>query len=229
MTSKDYILELFPNANDSDFIKLDKFYELLIKYNEVMNLTSITEYDEVYIKHFYDSLLLCKVLDINNKTLCDVGSGAGFPGIPLAIFTNSKISIIDALQKRINFLNDVIKELDLNNVSANHIRAEEYVKTKRSSFDVVTARAVAKLNVLVELCLPLVRVGGYFVALKGSNEEELKEANNALNVLGAKLVQTYSFDLPREMGKRHIYLFEKVKECSSKYPRSFAKIKTNPL
>ena len=229
MASKDFILDLFPNASSDNFIKLDKYYELLIKYNEVMNLTSITEYDEVYIKHFYDSLLLTKVLDINNKTLCDVGSGAGFPGIPLAIFTNAKVSIIDALQKRINFLNDVIKELDLNNVLAYHIRAEEYVKTKRSGFDVVTARAVAKLNVLAELCLPLVKVGGYFIALKGSNEEELKEANKALDILGASLVKTYSFDLPNEMGKRHIYLLKKVKECNNKYPRSFAKIKANPL
>ena len=224
-----YIRELLPNATDEQFHKLKKFYEKLIAVNKVMNLTTITSHDEVYIKHFYDSLLLTKVMDFTGKSLCDVGSGAGFPGIPLAIFTSSNVVIIDALQKRINFLNDVIKELDLNNVLAYHIRAEEYVKTKRSSFDVVTARAVAKLNVLAELCLPLVKVGGYFIALKGSNEEELKEANKALDILGASLVKTYSFDLPNEMGKRHIYLFKKIKECNNKYPRSFAKIKANPL
>lgn len=229
MAVKDYILELFPSASQKQFSQLDLFYNLLVETNKVMNLTSITSYEEVYIKHFYDSLLLTKVIDINNKTLCDVGSGAGFPGIPLSIFTSANITIIDALQKRISFLAGVIAKLELNNTKALHKRAEEYVKEVRSSFDVVTARAVAKLNILAELCLPLVKVGGYFVAMKGSNVEELEEASKAINILGAKLINTYSFKLPLDMGSRNIFLFQKVMECPSKYPRSFAKIKSNPL
>lgn len=222
------ILELFPRAN-LEFQKLDLFYELLIETNKVLNLTAITEYEEVYIKHFYDSLLLTKVIDLADLKLCDVGSGAGFPGIPLAIFTKAKITIIDALQKRINFLNQVIAKLELENVKALHIRAEDYVKEERSSFDVVTARAVARLNVLAELCLPLVKVGGYFIAMKGSDLEELDEANNALSILGAKLEKVFKFQLPNDLGQRQIYLFKKIKECPNKYPRSFGKIKNNPL
>ncbi len=209
--------------------KLDLFYNLLIDKNKVMNLTSITDYEEVYIKHFYDSLLLTKVIDLDNKSVCDVGSGAGFPGIPLAIFTKANITIIDALNKRINFLNDVISKLKLDNIKAIHARAEEYVKDARSSFDIVTARAVAKLNILAELCLPLVKVGGYFLAMKGSNDEELDEGKNAISILGGEVVDTYTFNLPKDMGKRNIYIIKKVKECKSIYPRVFSKIKNNPL
>ncbi len=228
MQGKEAILSIFPGC-DVKLNTLDTYYKELVETNEHLNLTAITDYEEVYIKHFYDSLLLTKVIDIDNKNLCDVGSGAGFPGILLAIFTNCKVVIIDALQKRITFLNNLINKLNLDNVEAIHVRAEDYVKEKRSSFDIVTARAVAKLNILAELCLPLVKVGGYFVALKGSNEEELKEATNAIAILGARLEKTFTFNLPNNYGVRQIYLFKKVKECNKKYPRSFAKIKNNPL
>lgn len=229
MDVKHYLKELMPETTTKQLEELDVFYDALIEKNKVMNLTAITDYNEVYLKHFYDSLLLTKCLDINNKTLCDVGSGAGFPGLPVAIFTECQVTIIDALQKRINFLNEVITKLGLKNVKALHERAEEFVNKARSSFDIVTARAVARLNILAELCLPLVKVGGFFVAMKGSNAEELEEASKALKILGAELVKTYEFMLPEEMGLRHIYVFKKIRECPSKYPRSFAKIKNNPL
>ena len=229
MDVKLLITELMKDPNEAKLAKLDKFYELLIAKNKVMNLTNITDYEDVYIKHFYDSLLLTKVKDFSNKSICDVGSGAGFPGLPLAIYTSAKITIIDALQKRISFLNEVINELDLKNVIALHKRAEEFVVTARSSFDVVTARAVAKLNILAELCLPLVKVGGYFIAMKGSNSEELDEADKAIKILGAELVEKQEFNLPCDKGLRQIYVFQKIKECNKKYPRAYGKIKNNPL
>lgn len=224
-----YIRELLPNATDEQLHKLKNFYEKLIATNKVMNLTTITSYDGVYIKHFYDSLLLTKVMDFTGKSLCDVGSGAGFPGIPLAIFTSSNIVIIDALQKRINFLNEIISILNLTNVGALHKRAEEYVNEKRESFDIVTARAVARLNILAELCLPLVRVGGYFIAMKGNDDLEAMEANNAIFLLGAKLIKTFKFDLPENYGTRNIYLYQKIKSTPKGYPRTFSKIKNMPL
>ena len=154
--------------------KFDLYYNELIRVNSYMNLTSITEVNEVYIKHFYDSLTILKALDNkSNISLCDVGSGAGFPSIPLAIVRDDiNVTIIDALNKRINFLNELKDKLELKNVIALHERAEDFVKTKRSSFDVVCARAVARLNVLCELCLPLTKVGGLFIAMKGDKGQE---------------------------------------------------------
>ena len=197
-----------------------------------MNLTAITEHDEVYNKHFYDSLTILKALgDLKDITLCDVGSGAGFPSIPLAIVRSDiNVTIIDALNKRINFLNDLSKYLELDNVSAYHERAEEYQKKKRNSFDVVTARAVARLNVLAELCLPLTKVGGYFIAMKGQGgKEELDEASNAIKVLGGSLDKIIEVDLPDNVGKREIIIIKKIKPTNNKYPREFKKIKERPL
>ena len=152
-------------------LKFEAYFKKLVEVNEVMNLTSITDHDGVYNKHFLDSLSIAKAIDLNKEqTLLDVGSGAGFPSIPLAIVSNKiSVTIIDALNKRISFLNDLAKELELDNVKALHIRAEEYAKEKRNSFDIVTARAVARLNILSELCLPLVKVGGYFIAMKSQD------------------------------------------------------------
>ncbi len=213
-------------------LKFEDYYKKLVEVNEVMNLTSITEHDEVYNKHFLDSLSLALYLDLSKEqTLLDVGSGAGFPSIPLAIVSNNiKVTIIDALNKRINFLNDLSKELKLDNVLALHIRAEEYAKEKRNSFDVVTARAVARLNVLTELCLPLVKVGGVFLAMKASDsEEELNEAKNAITILGGKLEKTINFELPDGAGSRTLIVIKKVSNTKEKYPRAFARIKERPL
>ena len=196
-----------------------------------MNLTAITEREEVYIKHFLDSLFITKAIDITKPfSLCDVGSGAGFPSIPLAIVTNNaKVTIIDALNKRINFINDLAQKLNLDNVNAIHARAEDYAKEKREDFDYVTARAVARLNVLVELCLPLVKVGGLFIAMKTQDEDELNEAKNAISILGGKIENIISFNLPNDYGKRSIIIIKKIKNTPSKYPRGFSKIKERPL
>ena len=153
--------------------KFELYYEKLIEVNTYMNLTAITEKEEVYIKHFLDSLFIVKAIDNSNPyNILDVGSGAGFPSIPLAIVDkNANVTIIDALNKRINFLNDLVKYIGINNAIAYHKRAEDYAKEKREYFDYVTARAVARLNILVELCLPLVKVGGFFIAMKAQLAE----------------------------------------------------------
>lgn len=212
--------------------KFDIYYKTLVEVNEYMNLTAITEENEVYNKHFLDSLFLTKAIETKEKySLCDVGSGAGFPSVPLAIVdSNVNVTIIDALNKRINFLNDLVKKLNLSNVKAYHKRAEEYVKEAKEAFDIVTARAVARLNVLAELCLPLTKIGGLFIAMKGSSGmEELDEALKAISILGGQYVKTITVTLPDDAGKREIIIIKKVKLTPAKYPRAFAKIKERPL
>ena len=230
----DFIKELEQlniNASKEMENKFEIYYNRLIEVNSYMNLTAITEREEVYIKHFLDSLFITKAIDITKPfSLCDVGSGAGFPSIPLAIVTNNaKVTIIDALNKRINFINDLAQKLNLDNVNAIHARAEDYAKEKREDFDYVTARAVARLNVLVELCLPLVKVGGLFIAMKTQDEDELNEAKNAISILGGKIENIISFNLPNDYGKRSIIIIKKIKNTPSKYPRGFSKINERPL
>lgn len=212
--------------------QFEVYYKKLIAVNQVMNLTAITEKEEVYRKHFLDSLEIIRVLKNKEEyTLCDVGSGAGFPSIPLAIVQSGvQVTIIDALNKRISFLKELSTELGLTNVCAIHARAEDYAKVKREFFDVVTARAVAKLNVLAELCLPLIKLGGLFLAMKGSSgEEELLEATRAIEQLGGKLVNILDFVLPDGEERRQIIVIQKMKNTPSKYPRNFNKIKECPL
>lgn len=220
------------SLNEEQLDKFEKYYSRLVEVNEYMNLTAITEKNEVYNKHFLDSLSIVKALDITKSfTLCDVGSGAGFPSIPLAIACpNANVTIIDALNKRIKFLNELVSYININNVRAYHKRAEEYAKESREIFDVVTARAVARLNVLVELCLPLTKLGGYFIAMKAqSGDDELIEAKKAISILGGEVKDIISFDLPDMAGSRNIIIIKKVKETPNKYPRAFAKIKERPL
>lgn len=227
---KEYLKNINIEISPDQEAKFQLYFEYLVKMNSVMNLTAITEREEVYIKHFYDSLLVSKCIDLNNKTLVDVGSGAGFPSIPLAILNPSiRVTIIDSLNKRIKFLNDLIKLLGLNNVEALHYRAEDYAKIKRESFDIATARAVARLNVLSELCIPLVKPNGFFIALKGTDATELPEASTALSTLGVKFLKEDKFLLPLNMGERTLYSFIKVKKTPLKYPRQFKDIKNKPL
>lgn len=232
MDFKEELLNLKIDANQKMLEQFSSYYHNLIQTNEKMNLTAITEEEEVYCKHFIDSLEISRVIGIDDKlTLCDVGSGAGFPSIPYAIVNgNADITIIDALNKRINFLNSLVKELKLDNVLAIHARAEDFAKVKREYFDVVTARAVARLNILVELCLPLTKVGGMMIAMKGSSgKEELDEALKAINVLGGTVKEVLSVDLPNDMGKRELIVIKKIKSTPTKYPRQFAKIKERPI
>ncbi len=217
------------NITDEMLKKLEKYYHLLISWNEKINLTAITDQKDVYLKHFYDSLTIAKVIDLTKiATLCDVGTGAGFPGIVLKIcFPHLKITLIDALNKRIIFLNEVCKQLALKDVTIIHTRAEEYALKNREKYDVVTARAVAPLNILLEYCAPLVKVSKYFIAMKGS--EEAKESKEAAQKLNLKLEEENKFLLPIENSQRTIIKYQKLGNTPGKYPRRFAEIKKKPL
>lgn len=224
----DFIKELESlniSLNDKQIEQFKKYYELLVEYNKVMNLTGITEESLVYLKHFYDSLTLVKAYDFDKEiNLCDVGSGAGFPSIPLKIaFPNIKVTIIDSLNKRLEFLKIVVKELGLTNVSLIHSRAEEY--KDRESFDVVTSRALADVNIGLELCMPLVKVNGYYLPMVVSYDL----GKNTINELGGKLEEEIKFYLPIENSERRILKVRKVSKTKDKYPRSFSQIKKSPL
>lgn len=219
------------NLTDEMLNKYESYFDYLVEYNEHVNLTAITEHDEVFIKHFYDSLILTKALPTGNIKLCDVGAGAGFPSVPCAIYNNDlDVTIVDSLNKRIVFLNELVKKIDIKNVKAIHNRAEDHALNFREYYDVVTARAVARLNLLVELCLPLVKVGGLFVAMKSiDGKNELNEALRAIEILGGEVIDTKEFHLPYNMGSRELIIIKKVKECNKKYPRQFSVIKNKPL
>ena len=210
-----------------------RYYELLVEWNKVMNLTAITELPEVITKHFLDSLSLVKVTTPTKERLLDMGTGAGFPGIPLKIaFPDLKVVLIDSLNKRINFLEEVIRTLELKNIRALHGRAEDYgrEKTMRESFDLCVSRAVAKLPTLSEYCLPYVRTGGYFIPYKsGDIKEELKGAVRAVNILGAEIERTEEFRLPGTEIERTLIVIRKTKGTAVKYPRSAGKPSKEPL
>ncbi len=201
-----------------------KYYELLIHRNKVMNLTAITEPQEVYVKHFFDSLTLARALPLKQiESMIDVGTGAGFPGITLKIaFPHLKLVLLDSLKKRVGFLQEVVTGLRLTRAECIHGRAEELAHQAkyRQAFDLATARAVARLNVLAEYCLPFVRVGGHFVAMKGSAvDEEVQEAKQALHKLGKASLSTISLELPEGMGARHLLVMKKRDNSPKTYPR----------
>ncbi|MFE6169290.1 16S rRNA (guanine(527)-N(7))-methyltransferase RsmG [Viridibacillus arvi] len=200
------------------------YFELLVEWNEKMNLTAITDQPSVYLKHFYDSISAAFYMDFDKvQSICDVGAGAGFPSIPIKIcFPHLRVTIVDSLNKRIQFLTHLSEQLHLDHVEFVHSRAEDFGQNPkyREQFDLVTARAVARLSVLSELCIPLVKTNGHFVAMKAaSGDEEMKDAKKALTVLGAKLVDSYSFLLPIEDSERSIFIFNKTKNTPKKYPR----------
>ena len=205
------------------------YADMLIEWNQKMNLTAITDLDEIYEKHFLDSVLPSFDVKLEGS-FCDVGAGAGFPSIPLKIvYPDLKITIVETLAKRISFLEALCDKLGLKDVVCVHARAEEYAKDHRESYDIVSARAVANLTMLSELCIPLVRQHGIFLALKGANaQEEFERAAKAISLLGCKEVQRDEKQLSD--GSRRInFVFEKVKSTPKKYPRAFAQIKKNPL
>lgn len=197
-----------------------KYMELLLEWNEKMNLTAITEPEEVILKHFIDSMTINQYLK-DADTVLDVGTGAGFPGIPLKILEeNKKFTLLDSLNKRIIFLQTVINELELKNIQAIHGRAEEFVSKRREAYDIVTSRAVARLNVLLEYMLPFVKVGGRCICMKSFEiEEELKEAKKAIEILGGEIEKIDEITLPNTDIKRKIVVIKKVKNTPSKYPR----------
>ncbi len=225
-----YIEKLGIYYNEDMLNKLNRYYEMLIDYNKIMNLTGITEKKQVYLKHFYDSLTIVKVIDLKKyKTLCDIGTGAGFPGLVLKIFfPKLQITLIDSLNKRINFLNDVIKELNLNDIETIHSRIEDYAHKNKNKFDIVTARAVAPLNILLEYSIPVVKEKSYFIALKGKIDDE-KIYLNALKKLNSKILLIDNFKLPFENSDRTIYKIQRNGKLEKKYPRNIQIIKNNPL
>lgn len=221
-----------------DVAKMEQYHRYLLllqEWNNKINLTAITEEDEVYLKHFYDSLTLARFIDFNqpNLKLCDVGSGAGFPSIPLKIlFPEIEITIVDSLKKRIRFLEILVEELALENVHLVHARAEDFGQKDefRSAFDVVTARAVARLSVLAEFCLPITKEKGIFAAMKGSQgADELEDSKKALKILGGRLQAIETFELPEDAGERSILLINKVKNTPKKYPRQAGTPNKKPL
>ncbi len=205
------------------FAQFETYYKLLVEWNEKMNLTAITDKEGVYLKHFFDSITPAFYYDFSQPlSICDVGAGAGFPSIPLKIcFPHLHVSIVDSLQKRITFLNHLAAQLELEGVAFYHDRAETFgQKSVRESFDVVMARAVARLSVLSELCLPLVKVGGTFIAMKGASaQEELEQGKTAIRVLGGEVAKVEQFLLPIEESERAIVFVEKKRKTPKKYPR----------
>ena len=202
--------------------KISKFYRymnLLIDWNEKMNLTAITEPNEVILKHFVDSLTINKYIETHSKII-DVGTGAGFPGIPISIVNNVEITLLDSLNKRINFLNEVINEINIKDIETIHSRVEDFGIKNREKYDIATSRAVAALNVLLEYLLPLVKVGGKCICMKGSGAgEEIENAKKAINILGGEIEKIEELELPESDIKRTIIIIKKVKETPRKYPR----------
>ena len=214
--------------------QIEKYYNymnLLLEWNEKINLTAIIEPREIILKHFVDSLTIAKYIKDDEK-LIDVGTGAGFPGIPLSIVKeNTDIVLLDSLNKRINFLEEIKQNLKLENITTIHGRAEEFGKNKkeRETYDIATSRAVAPLNILLEYLLPLVKVGGKAICMKGSNIEEIENAKNALEILGGKIEKIEEITLPNSDIKRNIIIVKKVKNTPSKYPRKAGTPSKEPI
>ncbi|WP_311562348.1 16S rRNA (guanine(527)-N(7))-methyltransferase RsmG [Peptoniphilus duerdenii] len=234
MTRLEELLKEFEIEFDSEKNnKLQKYKEILLEWNSFMNLTAITDDEEIDVKHFLDCLTIFKTGELDGKkSVIDVGTGAGFPGIPMAIKNpDLEVTLLDSLNKRIKFLNKVVEETDLKNVTTYHGRAEEFARKKefRDSFDVSVSRAVANMATLTEYTLPYVKPGGVMIAMKGSEyKEELKEAENAIKVLGGEIKNVMEITLPD--GILHsLIVVEKVKPTPKKYPRSGGKPKSKPL
>ena len=222
------------NLTDQQKAQFERYFELLVEWNQKINLTAITEKEEVYLKHFYDSIapILQGLIENQEIKLLDIGAGAGFPSLPMKIlYPQLDVTIIDSLNKRINFLQLLAEELDLEGVHFYHGRAEDFAQDKhfRAQFDIVTARAVARMQVLSELTIPYLKVGGKLLALKASNApEELTEAKNALNLLFSKVEDNISYTLPNG-DPRYITIVEKKKETPNKYPRKAGMPNKRPL
>jgi len=218
-------------VTDEQMKKLDWFYKLLIEWNEKINLTTIIDEEEVYLKHFYDSLTLIKVVDLTDDvSLCDVGSGAGFPGVVLKIcFPNLKVTLIDSLNKRVIYLNDIINKLGLDNIEAIHTRIEEYSRSNTERFDIITARAVTSIPILSEICSKALKLEGQLILMKGNCEEELIGSKNCFLKLNLELNNFIEFKLPIEGSNRTLVVIKKKGITNKLYPRHMDKIKKNPL
>lgn len=242
MQEKNYNVDLLNKSlkaldielTDKQLEQFIKYYELLVEWNSFMNLTAITEFNEVCIKHFTDSVSLIKALDCNKEmSVIDVGTGAGFPGIPLKIvFPKLKITLLDSLGKRVKFLNEVIDQLGLENIESIHGRAEDYAKPQllRESFDICVSRAVANLSTLSEYCLPYVKKDGFFVSYKSEKVlDEMKTADKAIKILGGEIYKQVEFTLPDSDIYRNLFMIKKINTTPKKYPRKAGLPSKEPL
>lgn len=219
------IAKLGLKLSDSILNDLEEYYTILVEENQKYNLTRIIEKEDVYLKHFYDSLTITKIINIDNQSICDLGSGAGFPGLVLAIcFPNTSIILIESNGKKCNFLNIVKEKLNLNNVTIINTRTEEYAKDNRELFDIVTARAVAPLKHLLEYGVPLVKLNGYFIAMKSNINNEIENINNYYNKLDIVEANKIEFNLPKEESLRTLIKYKKTNKTNIKYPRRYSEI-----
>lgn len=229
---KSYLKELNIELSEIQLNKFYKYMNILIEWNKVMNLTGITDQEEIIVKHFIDSLTVLDKID-KKDSIIDVGTGAGFPGIPIKIaFPETKVVLLDSLNKRVKFLNEVIEQLQLKDVKTIHGRAEDYGKDKnhREKYDIAIARAVAPLNILLEYLMPFVKVKGRCLCMKGSNsEEEIKNSENAIKLLGGELIETKEFFIPNTDMKRRIIEIKKSRFTDSKYPRKAGTPSKEPI
>ena len=233
MNKNDFINELNKIGvilSEHQLNQLDKYYNMLVEYNKNVNLTAITEYNQVLLKHFYDSLTLTKAIELTNQKICDIGTGAGFPGIVLKIaYPNLEITLVESLTKRCVFLNEVIKELGLEDIKVVNQRAEEFSHNNIEYFDIITSRAVAKLNILLELSIKSLKIGGYYIALKANVDEEIKSISTCLTKLNASLESITTFNLPIDNSLRNIIKIKKDGHTPSSYTRIYNEIKKRPL
>lgn len=234
MNEQEFINELKKidiTLSEDQINKFKTYYEFLNNYNKHTNLTSIKAKEDVYLKHFYDSALLTKTINFNNiNTMLDIGCGAGFPGIVIKIlYPNIKLTLLDSNNKKTTFCKELINLLNLDNIQVINKRAEDYIKEKREYFDLVTARAVKNLRVLVELSIPYVKENNYFIAMKSDYIDELNESITRIKLLGAKYLNTININLPSEKGVRNFVIIKKITKTNTKYPRNYSQIIKKPL
>ena len=233
MNKELFIKEVFKlniTLTDEMLDQLERYYQILVDENEKYNLTAITDKESVYLKHFYDSLTLSKIINLDNQSLCDIGTGAGFPGMVLKIvFPSLKVTLVDATLKRCNFLKMVIIELNLKDVEVINARAEEYSKTTREKYDIVTSRAVAPLKHLLEYSIPLVKVGGTYIAMKSDLSKELDGISNYEQKLSIDNRKVLTFTLPIEESVRTLICYNKKDKTNSIYPRRYSEIKKKEI
>jgi len=233
MNKEQFITELRKidiNISDDILSKLDTYYKILVEENQKYNLTAITEEQQVYLKHFYDSLCIVKIINLDNQYLLDIGTGAGFPGLVLKIvFPNLKIDLLDSTNKKCLFLQKVIDILDLKDINVINARAEEYAKENREKYDIVTSRAVAPLKHLLEYSIPTLKVNGNFISLKSNIDEEIRNINNYYNKLSLSNEEIIKYELPYEASLRTLYKVTKIKSTPIIYPRMYSQIKKKEI
>lgn len=233
MTNKEFINELKKiniKITNDQLKKLDEYASFLLEYNKHTNLTAINTKEEIYLKHFYDSLTITTIIELTNQKLLDIGTGAGFPGLVLAImFPNLKVTLLDSNNKKITFLNKCLQKLQLKNVTIINKRAEEYSKNNQEQFDCITTRAVAHLRIISELAIPALKINGIFIAMKGNITNELEESLITIQKLNSQIIAQKEFDLPNNTGHRTLIKIQKILPTPNIYPRKYDKIKKYPL